>query len=80
MIFQRKRVSAALIARWISDDRYTKEQFAADEQRLRDCSVNVRALEFNAGHEWSSEVVEAASHFLREFHIPSGDASNFSRK
>lgn len=61
-----KRVSAALIARGSSDIRYTKEQFANDAQRLRDCSVNVRALEFNAGHEWSSEVVGAASHFLRE--------------
>ena len=62
-----QRISAALIARGRSDDRYTKEQFAKDDQRLRDCSVNVRALEFNAGHEWSSEVVAAASHFLREF-------------
>jgi predicted esterase len=72
-----KRISAALIARGRSDDRYPKEQFAVDEQRLRDCSVNVRALDFNAGHEWSSEVVEAAAHFLGEFHIPSGDAQTF---
>jgi predicted esterase len=62
------RVSAALIARGTSDDWYTKEQFADDERRLRQCSVSVRALEFNAGHEWSSEVVAAASHFLRERH------------
>lgn len=61
-----KRVSAALIARGTSDDWYTEEKFAADERRLRDCSVSVHALEFNAGHEWSSEVAAAAARFLRE--------------
>jgi predicted esterase len=63
-----QRLPAALIARGKSDDWYTKEKFADDERRLRDCSVSVRALEFNAGHEWSSEVVAAASDFLRECH------------
>jgi predicted esterase len=63
-----KRVSAALIARGTSDDWYTKKKFGDDERRLRDCSVNVRALEFNGGHEWSSEVVSAASGFLGEFY------------
>ena len=63
-----KRVPAALIARGTSDDWYTKEQFADDERRLRDCSVSVRALEFNAGHEWSSDLIAAASQFLRERH------------
>jgi predicted esterase len=63
-----QRLPAALIARGKSDDWYTKEKFADDERRLRDCSVSVRALDFNAGHEWSSEVVAAASDFLRECH------------
>jgi len=61
-------VSAALIARGKTDDWYTVEQFAKDEQRLRQCSVSVRALELNAGHEWSSDLIEAASQFLRERH------------
>jgi predicted esterase len=60
------RVSAALIARGTSDEWYTKEKFAEDERRLRDCSVNVRSLEFNGKHEWSAEVTAAASEFLRE--------------
>jgi predicted esterase len=59
-------VSAALIARGTSDDWYSEEQFAKDEQRLRQCSVHVRALKLNAGHEWSSDLIEAASEFLRE--------------
>jgi len=63
-----KRVSAALIVRGTSDEWYTKEQFANDEQRLRQCSVSVRALELNAGHEWSSDLIAAASQFLREHH------------
>jgi predicted esterase len=61
-----KRVPAALIARGTSDDWYKKEKFADDERRLRECSAAVRALEFNGGHEWSSEVVAAVSEFLRE--------------
>jgi predicted esterase len=61
-----KRVNAALIARGRSDDPYPKEKFADDQRRLRECSVSVRALEFNGGHEWSGEVVAAASHFLRD--------------
>ncbi len=61
-----KNVPAALIMRGASDDWYKKEKFADDERRLRECSVNVRALEFNAGHEWSSGVMEAAAQFLRE--------------
>jgi predicted esterase len=63
-----KRVSAALIARGTSDEWYTKDKFAGDERRLRECSVSVRAVEFKGGHEWSSEVVAAASEFLAEFH------------
>jgi predicted esterase len=63
-----QRLPAALIARGTSDEWYTKEQFAKDEQLLRNSSVNVYALGFNGGHEWSSEVVEAASKFLRDRH------------
>jgi predicted esterase len=63
-----KRVSAVLIAHGTSDEWYKKAKFADDERRLRECSVSVRALEFNGGHEWSSEVVAAASEFLGDFH------------
>jgi predicted esterase len=63
-----KRVSAALVVRGISDEWYTKQKFGDDERRLRDCSANVRAIEFPGGHEWSSEVIAAASEFLRERH------------
>ena len=63
-----KRVSAALIARGTSDEWYTGEKFADDERRLREFGVDVRALEFNGGHEWSGEVTAAASEFLCERH------------
>jgi predicted esterase len=63
-----KRLPAALIARGTADEWYTKEKFAADERRLRECSVSVHAVEFDGGHEWSNEVVAAASRFLRERH------------
>lgn len=60
-----QRLPAALIARGTSDEWYTKEQFSKDEQLLRNASVSVDALEFNGGHEWSADVVHAASEFLR---------------
>jgi predicted esterase len=63
-----QQVSAALIARGTADDLYAKEKFSDDQRRLRECSVDVRALEFNAGHEWSSEVTAVASEFLRQCH------------
>lgn len=63
-----ERVPAALIARGTSDDWYTAEQFAADEQRLRDSSVGVRALSLNAGHEWSKDLIAAAAQFLQDRH------------
>jgi predicted esterase len=61
-----KRVSAALIARGTSDEWYTEEKFRDDERRLREATVNVRTLKFNAGHEWPGEMTAAASQFLCE--------------
>ncbi len=60
------RLSAALIVRGASDDWYKQEQFSADERRLRECGLNVRAVEFNGVHEWSGEVTVAAAGFLNE--------------
>jgi predicted esterase len=60
-----RRLSGVLIVRGATDEWYGKEQFAADERRLRESSVNVRAVEFNGGHEWSGEVAAAAGDFLR---------------
>jgi len=59
-------VRAALIARGTADDWYKEEQFARDEQRLRECSVRVRVLRLNAGHEWTGDLSAAAAEFLRE--------------
>jgi predicted esterase len=61
-----RRLPSVVIARGASDEWYTQEQFAKDEQLLRNSSVSVYALEFNGGHEWSAAVVEAASKFLRD--------------
>jgi predicted esterase len=63
-----ERVRAAFLARGNSDEWYTKEKFAEDERRLRECSVGVRTLEFTGGHEWPGEIAAAASDFLRECH------------
>ncbi len=63
-----RRISAALIVRGKSDQSYTMAQFAADELRLRQCSVSARAIEFDGGHEWSSDVGQAAGQFLRARH------------
>lgn len=65
-----KKISAAVIIRGKSDEYYTTEQFARDERRLRQSDVNVRAIELAGGHEWSSDVCQAAGQFLRLHHSP----------
>jgi predicted esterase len=62
------KISRVLIARGTSDELYPAAQFARDQQRLRECSLDVRALNLNAGHEWSGDLAVAASDFLREIY------------
>jgi predicted esterase len=59
------RLSTVLLARGTSDEWYTRGKFADDQRRLRDSSVTVHDLEFHGGHEWSGEVITAASRLLR---------------
>ena len=60
------RLSAALIARGASDIWYTHAKFVEDERRLGEAGVNVRALEFEGGHEWRDEFSATLTSFLRE--------------
>ena len=60
------RVPEALICRGKADHLYAAATFERDAQRLRDARVNVRSLEFDGGHEWTDDVLQAASRFLRE--------------
>jgi predicted esterase len=60
------RVRRALICHGARDEWYTEEIFGRDIQRLREAGVTIRPLEFGGGHEWSDEVVQAASSFLDE--------------
>jgi len=57
-------ISQVLLARGKSDQFYTEQQFLADQQRLRDCSVNVLPITPDAGHEWSPDLVSAAANLL----------------
>jgi len=63
-----KRVSAALLARGMSDNLYTEEQFRADERRLRQSSVRVNAVVPEAGHEWPGDLIDGAAQFLQQCH------------
>jgi predicted esterase len=60
------RVRQALVCHGTRDQWYTAEKFGRDVQRLREAGVTVRPLAFDGGHEWSDEVVQAASAFLQE--------------
>jgi predicted esterase len=60
------RVRDALVCHGMRDEWYTQAIFERDIQRLREAKVNVRPLEFDGGHEWSEDVVQAASLFLHE--------------
>jgi predicted esterase len=63
------RIRSALVCHGAHDQWYTGETFTKDVARLRGAGVNVRAVDFAGGHEWSDEVVRAAGEFLREHHL-----------
>jgi predicted esterase len=60
------RVRQALVCHGTRDEWYTQAIFDRDVQRLRSAHVDVRPLEFDGGHAWSDEVVQAASLFLHD--------------
>ena len=60
------RIGAALICRGVRDEWYTAAKFGEDQQRLREANVRVQPLEFDGGHDWSRDVVDAADGFLRD--------------
>jgi predicted esterase len=63
------RVRRALVCHGAGDPWYTKDVFQRDVERLREASVAVRPMKFDGGHEWSDEVVQAASLFLNELEL-----------
>ena len=60
------RVPTALVCRGATDPLYAAETFATDVRRLREAGTVVQSLEFPGGHEWSGDVLAAASLMLRE--------------
>jgi predicted esterase len=60
------RVPAALVCRGARDGFYTPATFDKDVRRLREAGLDVRPVSFEGGHEWSDEVVRAASLFLHQ--------------
>jgi predicted esterase len=59
-------VRSALVCRGARDEWYTTDKFDSDVRRLREAGAIVRPLAFDGGHEWSDDVVRAASLFLNE--------------
>jgi len=59
-------VRSVLLCRGLRDEWYSAEKFAGDRRRLSDAGVALTVVEFDGGHEWSPEVIAAASSFLRE--------------
>lgn len=60
------RVRSALVCRGSRDEWYTAEKFENDVRRLTDAGVRVTPLAFDGGHEWTGDVMNAVSLFLRE--------------
>jgi predicted esterase len=60
------RVRSALVCRGERDEWYTADKFDNDVRRLREAGATVRPLAFDGGHEWSDDVIRAASLFLDE--------------
>jgi len=59
-------VRAVVLCRGVRDAWYSAEKFAADRRRLGDAGAAVTPVEFDGGHEWSREVIAAASLFLAD--------------
>ena len=59
-------IQSVVLCRGTRDEWYSAEKFAADRRRLSDAGVAVTAVEFDGGHEWSREVIAAASRLLQE--------------
>jgi len=59
-------VPAALVCRGARDEFYAPATFDNDVRRLREAGADVRPVLFEGAHEWSDDVVRAASVFLHE--------------
>ena len=60
------QIPAALVCRGARDEFYAPATFDNDVRRLREAGADVRAVLFEGAHEWSDEVVRAASLFLHD--------------
>ncbi|MEP7305517.1 MAG: dienelactone hydrolase family protein [Acidobacteriota bacterium] len=67
------RVRHAMVCHGRQDEWYTQVMFERDISRLREANVKVQLVEFDGGHQWSDEVVQAASVFLRDRLLDPGD-------
>jgi predicted esterase len=62
------RIGAVLLCHGRQDQWYAAEMFENDLRTLRKADVDVRPIDFEGGHEWSADVLEAASTFLAGLH------------
>jgi predicted esterase len=60
------RVRSALVCRGTRDEWYTAAKFDDDVGRLTEAGVALRQLPFDGGHEWTDEVMRAASSFMHD--------------
>jgi predicted esterase len=61
-----RRVPAALVGRGVRDEWYTAAKLFSDTGRLRGAGVDLTAVEFDGGHDWSSSFADAAGDFLSQ--------------
>ena len=59
------RLPVAMLARGERDEWYTDAKWTADQTRLREAGVDVRAIGFEGGHEWHDEVNREAGALLQ---------------
>jgi predicted esterase len=62
------RLPAVLLCHGVQDKWYTAEMCVKDRLRLDEARVETEFFEFPGGHEWSAEVLDRASQFLRRRH------------
>lgn len=58
------RLRIAIVARGTTDDWYSSAKWNADRSRLQAAGLDVRAVEFDGGHEWHADVNREAGALL----------------
>lgn len=65
-----RHIGRVFYGRGERDSRYSADQFAADQVRVRDAGINLTAHVFDDDHVWTTVFSDEVGHFLQELAVP----------